>query len=361
MKIGIVTCQYSNNFGAVLQAYGLKTVLEKMGHQVFYLRNCTDKYARGLFFRIRPYGKEYHELPVFIRKNYRGWKQWKTFQSVRKEFHMIEHYEDEALDCVILGSDEIWNATNPLFQQPIFFGAGMEMVMSYATSIGNATDEDMKKIPTEYFKHISPVLVRDSATKTYMDSIGIRNERVCDPTILADLDTFKHPCNNPLIKQEPYLLVYAYGHYETQEIKDAICAFAKQKKLKVFSVCFPLDWCDETIYCSPLEFCAVMECASYVYTSTFHGSIFAILNQKQFISLPYSIKTIDLLQSLGLENRLVNLENCNVKTIEQKFLDELIDYDSVNATLQLQRTQSMQLLQEGLKTKKSEENREGMS
>ena len=49
MKIGIVTVQYANNFGAVLQAYGLKIVLEQMGHQVFYIRSCTDKYARGLF------------------------------------------------------------------------------------------------------------------------------------------------------------------------------------------------------------------------------------------------------------------------------------------------------------------------
>ena len=347
MKIGIVTVQYANNFGAALQAYGLKSVLEKMGHQVFYIKNCTDKYARGLFYRIRPYGKEYRYLPSFFLKNYRGWKQYQAFRSVRKEFPVVKCWTEKQLDLVILGSDEIWNVTNLLFRQPIFYGQNMYPVMSYATSIGNATYDDMRIIPAEYFENINPVLVRDTLTWKYLKSIGISSKKVCDPTLLAEKDVFSHPYYHRLMKN-PYLLVYAYGHLETEKVKQSIRDFANRQGLKVISVCFYLDWCDGTINCSPMEFSAVIEHAEYVYTSTFHGTIFSIINHKSFISLPYSVKTVDLLQLLHLSDRLVSLEKCDEKILEKKWLYDSIAYDSVDEEIKHQRLQSEKLLIDGI-------------
>lgn len=347
MKIGIVTVQYANNFGAVLQAYGLKSVLEQMGHQVFYIKNCTDKYARGLFYRIRPYGQEYRHLFSFIIKNYRGWKQHRAFRSVQKEFQVIDCWTDEQLDLIILGSDEIWNATNPLFQQPIFYGHDMYPVMAYAASIGNATYENMKTIPSKYFQTIDPVLVRDAMTQKYLDSIDINSERVCDPTLLAEPEVFRHTYCHRLMKK-PYLLIYAYGHLETEDVKRSIRAFANKRGLQVISVCFPLDWCDGIINCSPMDFSAVMEHAEYVYTSTLHGTVFSIINHRPFVSLPYSIKTVDLLYSLHLSDRLISLENCTEEILEQKWLHEPIDFDAVDTEIKSQRLQSKRLLMNGI-------------
>lgn len=347
MRIGIVTVQYANNFGATLQAYGLKSVLEKMGHQVFYIKNCTDKYARGLFYRIRPYGKEYRYLLKFILKNYRGWKQYRAFQSVQEEFKIIECWSEEQLDLVILGSDEIWNVTNPLFKHSIFYGQDMYPVMTYAVSIGNATYDDMKIIPLEYFKNIHPILVRDTMTWEYLKSIGISSKKVCDPTILAEKDIFYNSYHHRLMKK-PYLLVYAYGHLETEKVKQSIRNFAKEQGLKIISVCFYLDWCDGTINCSPMEFSAVIKQAKYIYTSTFHGTIFSILNHKSFISLPYSIKTIDLLESLQLSDRVVSLENCDETILEKKWIYDSIDYEVVDEKIKYQRQQSEQFLIDGI-------------
>lgn len=350
MRIGIVTVQYANNFGAVLQAYGLKSVLKKMGHEVFYIKNCTDKYARGLFYRIRPYGREYCHLPSFLIKNYRGWKQHCAFRSAQKEFHVIDCWTDEQLDLIILGSDEIWNVTNPLFQQPIFYGQGMYPVMAYAPSIGNATCEDMKVISPEFFKMIDPILVRDTMTQEYLKSIGVDSVRVCDPTLLAEPSVFQSTYYHRLMKK-PYLLVYAYGHLETNNVKHSIRAFADKRGLKVISVCFPLDWCDGTINCSPLDFSAVMERAEYIYTSTLHGTVFSIINHKSFVSLPYSVKTVDLLNSLHLSNRLISIENCSEITLEQKWLHEQIEYDVVEAEIKYQRLQSEKLLVKSINKK----------
>lgn len=37
MKIGILTLSLHTNYGGILQAYALKTVLEKMGHDVWLI------------------------------------------------------------------------------------------------------------------------------------------------------------------------------------------------------------------------------------------------------------------------------------------------------------------------------------
>lgn len=49
MKIGILTFHHSRNYGAVLQAYGLKEVLCKLNHQVNvidYRNKAIDKRKR---------------------------------------------------------------------------------------------------------------------------------------------------------------------------------------------------------------------------------------------------------------------------------------------------------------------------
>ena len=44
MKIGILTQPLTNNYGGLLQAYALQTVLERMGHQIIIL-NRPMKYV----------------------------------------------------------------------------------------------------------------------------------------------------------------------------------------------------------------------------------------------------------------------------------------------------------------------------
>ena len=42
MKIGILTLPLHTNYGGILQAYALQTVLERMGHEVKVINRNTD-------------------------------------------------------------------------------------------------------------------------------------------------------------------------------------------------------------------------------------------------------------------------------------------------------------------------------
>ena len=59
MKIGILTLPLHTNYGGILQAYALQTVLERMGHEVFVL-NKENK--------IRLYGYAYLYIKRIIKK-----------------------------------------------------------------------------------------------------------------------------------------------------------------------------------------------------------------------------------------------------------------------------------------------------
>ena len=59
---------------------------------------------------------------------------------------------------------------------------------------------------------------------------------------------------------------------------------------------------------TPGEFIGLIEGAEYVVTNSFHGTVFSIIFGKPFISMIHSstgARTIDLLESLGLESHLL--------------------------------------------------------
>ena len=147
-----------------------------------------------------------------------------------------------------------------------------------------------------------------------------------------------------MLNGQPFLLVYSYdldqGYIKT------ICSFAQKRKMRVLSVCFPFDWCDGVFDCTALDFCEVMEHASFVFTSTYHGTIFSILNHKQFVSLPQSRKTKDLLRILGISDRLVK-EGMTESVLKAK-LETPIEYSEVDKKIEKMREYSLKLLQEGI-------------
>lgn len=346
MKIGILTVHDVDNFGSYLQAYGLMRTLESMGHEVYFLRGYSRKEARGMFYRIRPYGREYLQLPAFLYRNFKGWKKHRLFLKDLEQLRELEQYDPQKLDLVILGSDEIWNINTYLFKERIFYGEGMSPVMAYAPSIGNATVQDLATIPAELFRRMDPILVRDGRTQEFIRSLGIESPRVCDPAILADTAIFRRSYRHRLMKA-PYLLVYAYGHEISEQMRGHILAFARSRGLKVISVGFKLDWCDGAIICSPLDFCAVLEKAAYVVTGTFHGSIFSVLNHKQFVTIPYSPKSTDLLDTLGLNNRIIDQDHMSADALAQA-LDAPIDYAVVDNELNQMRAASRLLLEQAI-------------
>ena len=124
---------------------------------------------------------------------------------------------------------------------------------------------------------------------------------------------------------------------------DELRQFARSRGLKLVSVGFRANWCDHSVNCSALEFLEVMKGADYVFTTTFHGTIAAILGRRRFLTIPAIQKTEDLLDRLHLQRRTYRGDLGSA-------MDEDIDYQLVMSAIEEQRNVSLSLLLEALAT-----------
>ncbi len=295
MKIAIVTVyQPFTNLGSFLQSYALKRFLEQEGHSVKFVK--TGPHVRSALQMIaqpRPYRS------YFLRLK-------KAFQSLR-DLQLLSFISsvDASADCVILGSDEIWNVTNQFFRQPIFWGIGLndKPTIGYAISAGHATVDDFRRNAslTDNVANITTIFARDEHTHDLLlDLLNRATERVVDPTLLVPVAHLSEEISLPKRK---YILVYTYG-IDARWI-EMIKRFARERDLMIVSPCFWHIWADKTIECSALQFSSLIAGAEYVFTTTFHGAIFALINHSRCGILPLRPKVKNLCETLHSVSRLL--------------------------------------------------------
>lgn len=320
MKVGIITVYDSNNFGSYLQAFALKKIIENMGHSVQFIKFRTNKEAKKVFFPSK------RKILNFIRNYCFNTKKYHLFLKDRKIFKEfpLENIEKNSFDIIIIGSDECWNVKTGTFRKKCFYGIGMpiDKRVAFSISCGKAVTADFTNLPelVEGMKKLEDIYVRDEQTrKNVKELIGKDCEMVCDPTLLIDVKEFDQEYDVD-IKQD-YLLVYSYQFSERQI--EYIKRFAKEENLLIVSVCFKHKFCDRNINCSPLQFCKIIQKSKYVVTTTFHGTIFSILNKKQFISIPSGQKVQDILSKLDLKQCEFREEEENYTEFKNKLLSKI--------------------------------------
>ena len=340
MKVGIVTVYDSNNFGSYLQAYALKKVIEDLGNNVYFIKFRTEKDARKVFFPSR------RNILYFLKTYFFNNRKYNLFLKDRKIFSEIpiNNIDENSFDIIIIGSDECWNTKTGTFRNKCFYGIGLptERKIAYSISCGKALPEDFKELPdlVEGIKKLENIYVRDEQTrKNVKELTGKECEMVCDPTLLINVKEFDKEYNLNIKKD--YLLVYSYKFSEKQI--EYIKRFAKEQNLLIVSVCFKHKFCDKNINCSTLQFCKIIQNSKYVVTTTFHGTIFSILNKKQFISIPSGQKVKDILSKLELEHCEFKEEKESYEEFKEKLLNK-VDFDNSEKNILHWREKSINLL-----------------
>ena len=346
MKIGIVTVHDSNNYGSFLQAYALQCVLQQMGHEVYFAVTRDKKFVKKIFVPALLQKKLFRHPFSLLRSRKNGRIKRKAFLNDQKCFEEIEKEDLSKMDLVILGSDEIWNVCTPVFRNPMFYGEGAwtAPTAAFAVSAGRAGYEDFRQYPDiiERIKRIPEIFVRDQNTMDIVEKItGECPKLVCDPTFLVPVESMKERYEDQYLREHRYLAVYLYPGSISKENVRQIRKFARKEKLTLVSVGFCNSWCDYNVNCRPLEFPSVLEGAEAVITGTFHGTIFSVLNHKQFVSISLTPKVKDLLRQLGIEERCADKADLSEGMLENKLTKELIDYGRIEETIRDMRRSSL--------------------
>lgn len=303
MKICISTVYKAANCGAFLQAYALKKVLEDMGHQVFHLEYSTDKEEKRSHLKRDKIGK----LSYLKRHFGFSYRTFRMYKKVTKCFNVINQEDASKCDCLIIGSDELWNVTNEsLLDYLNHISYNNENAFAYAIGCGDATYEDLIKHPriVEDIKRIKKIYPRDKFSKTQIERlIGKECEIVCDPTFLVDIDKYE----KVKYKKLPFDYIMYYGYWSENQTIDNMKKYSKQNNLELCSIGIKNHRIDKNYQCHPLNFHRYIADSALIVTSTFHGTIFSILTHKNFVCVNLgNKKTRMLLEELGLEDRMIS-------------------------------------------------------
>lgn len=316
MKICIVTLCEAVNYGAFLQAYSLKTYLEKRGHTVFFLRTYSKPMIKTMIKSLYTYNVRKMKFKSEFRHGY-FCMQKKLNKTFRKSGY----------DLVIIGSDEVWQLRNSTAApRPEFFGIGIKSKTKivYAACSNNTEPSDILKFKfvSKGINELDAISVRDNETQNVYRSIIGDVPLVLDPTFLIDINELIPEIKYP---EEPYIIVYTYN-FDERKIK-IVKEFAKQKKLKIISVGQKFAWCDECVPCNAFEFLGYIKNAQYIFTDTFHGTVLSMQLKKNFFAFGQKKKVKRILNETGMSER--NVDDNPSALIGEAVNADYTEYDEI--------------------------------
>lgn len=356
MKIGIITYHRAHNYGAVLQCYALSTMLIKLGHEVevidYYPSYFQSQYA--LFslttFKSLSLKAKIVYLSKFILCMHLKRRRVKVFNEFINNLPLSQRRYDSTIDeitgydALIFGSDQIWNPLLTGGEDKVFSGKiikNKSLFISYAASTNPLIcDEAHKPYFTGILSRFNAVSVRESSLMNYLNSIVPASTKVVlDPVLLLDKLQWEKIALLP--KENDYLLIYTVPqHKSVRRLADMIALAKGLKVIEIRPYVTPKHQKGVLQTTSPNEFLGYFKCASFVVTTSFHGTAFSIKFNKQFITLRLGTgvdeRAMSLLNSVGLNERMMSSDKLSVPANEIDYslivpklnmlIDESIDF-----------------------------------
>lgn len=349
MTIGILSMQRIFNHGSFWQAYMLKDMLTKMGHNVEFIDiipgKCVSKRTKPKFKLLRPQ-RVFNKLIFEPKKRQIIESAQRTYLGCTALNYRTDY------DRIIIGSDEVFNFAqiSPWgFSTQLFGAISNDHVSTYAASFGSTSYEDIEKyrIKNELVTSISNlknISVRDKNSYQIIKRLLPRADTYqhMDPVLIGDL-----PVPERQVSRQKYIAIYAYSfRLNNPEYIKAIIAFSHKYDYKIYSIGFYQTWVDKNINVDPFELLQYFVNAEYVITDTFHGTIFSIKCHKKFATIICEgiggnhAKLTSLLEGVNLNERLLTKA-----TALEEILTAKINYQQVDEILSKERERANEYLQ----------------
>jgi hypothetical protein len=263
-------------------------------------------------------------------------------------------------DAVIAGSDQIWRyiyVKDTIDHYFLDFVPDGVKKLSYAASFGKDVFEggqdviDRLRLLSGRFEAVS---VRETSGVEICKSVfGIDAVQVLDPTMLLAAESYEKIMQKQPTGEEQYIACYFLDN--SQEKQQILREYSKISGIKKtvpigankpnFSFREPTRPLSDYVYPEVSYWLSGIKNARYIITDSFHGLVFSIIFNKQFVCIGNEKRGLsrmyDLLRLFGLDNRLI-MENTPA------FPESAIDYSIVNQILAQQREKSLNFLTDTL-------------
>ena len=388
MKIGIITYHFPYNCGAALQCFALQTKLEELGHEVciinyrpWYHQNRYTPLKNPVYFAGKRFHdpadnllkRVYHAGDGFLRTVH-SWKNYSAVELKEKKFRtFVKRYLKETrvyrtlkqlqkdppkCDMYISGSDQLWNCgiTGGVFDSAYFLDFGGDDIgkMSYSVGADFSKLENPAEVLKDLVKGLDVISLReekflpdvqkavDGKIPTHVD---------VDPTLLLTADKYIAHMPDLPREKEPYILTYTMTGETQKQIYNGAKLLSEKLGIKVIDVSGDPNKMNKKVednrLCSPDELLWYVKNAEYVVTNSFHGTVFSVIFQKKFVTIPHAQtgnRVTELLDKLGLSARYHRVTTDAVEAVTNE-----LDYNAVTEKLSALRANSTEFLSESIR------------
>lgn len=393
-KIALVTCYFQSNYGSQLQAYATQLAFDKMGlaNETICIDGLLPEINRAkykyflskLFDRATVADKMATVRKVIAKKLNPQYAsdlslRYGMFEEfARSMFHVSRRYDSkqELHDAAhqyaafVVGSDQLWLPSNMCADYyTLNFVPKDVKKIALATSFGiSQLSPKYGRMAARFLRRIDHVSIREVSGQRLVKQWADRDVPVvCDPTIMFTGDEWQKALNadddgRRFADGKEYVFVYFLGNNPWE--REVVRRFVAETGLKIVQIAHSdeyvksdVGFADYTPYnVGPKEFDELIRDAEYVFTDSFHCSVFSMLNQKRFYTFPrYSDdgptstngRLYSLLSLVKQEQRMVRKADANRLDVKKMSAND-IDYAVVNAELEKLRRFTWNWLKEAL-------------
>ena len=383
--IGLVTCYFHHNYGSMLQAYATEMIMKKMGlpYETIACRRPRDYMVENKYI---------YYLKKFLIADWKMWSGKRRIANAMKEHPNFAknmrireakfddfantHFHTSALaknrkelellaqnySAFLVGSDQLWRTDS--VEHGYYT---LEWVPDDIPKIAYSTSIGVKQVPwfqkeknKRFLNRFSHIALREQSACDLVKSLTGRDVPVVlDPTLLFSGEEWLHIQKTDPIANGDYIFVYLLGDNPAQRmfIKDVQrrmgCKIIALQHLDDY-IASDEGFADEIPYdVGPAEFLNYIRNAKYVFTDSFHCTVFSILYKKKFFTFSRFSETAKQSTNTRIDNllKITGLEKHRMtknQLIDDVFLiDE--DFSHVEERLSRMKIFSMSYLADSFK------------
>lgn len=321
-KVAILTLPLHANYGGILQAWALKTVLERAGYRpTLLMPHAVSTRLDHIILNLKRVAKKM--LGQYEGESIKEYTTKETDRFIRQNFNIqvlssLKDFNPDKFEAIIVGSDQVWRGYyfNNMWHTDNSADAFLDFIaddnkikrISYAASLG-ISDWDFSKEDTERIKsaikRFDAISVREeSAVNVLKDILDIEAAHLLDPTMLLAADDYIKLAGCREIKKDK---IISYILDSDEEKEELISKVKNQYKLP--HVELKRDRNSQKLL-SVKEWIKGVAEAAVVITDSFHGCVFSIIFGKPLIFCTNAgrgnARFESLINTFGIENNLVD-------------------------------------------------------
>lgn len=383
-KIGLIIANPNTNYGAHLQGYATQHVIDKFGVETAILEVLNVKGKKFFVdwgFIVKIYRiimrqiKSKNDVKILGDAHFKQniIERRETAKDFRKRrLHDVKVYTDykklvkdaKSFSTIMLGSDQMWApgvSFGPIHSLR-FVPKGVKR-SSYATSLGvSSYPKYCWHSARNMWENMDHISVREEQGAKIIREVCQNNvdvKVVVDPTYLMSKEQWEEVIPFQKMCDKKYVFCYFLG----DDVRAKMCAkrYAEKNNLHLVSIqsCESFSdidrtFADETVgAATPEEFINWIRGAECVFTDSFHGLAFSVINHKQFFVFYRVRKDAKQSRNSRIDN-ILKMWDCERRLIadpdvnwDEKVVAH-IDYDYVERLVTEKRNDSLAYLKKAI-------------